>query len=110
VKSTLFTVDDRNRAPESGEATGATDCARALVISERTLHRRLAAEATTFREQREAVRRELAVDLVRTSPRPFKEIATLAGFADPRAFHRAYLRWTGTTPGQDRGRPLPALT
>jgi AraC-like DNA-binding protein len=87
----------------AGEATGAACAARALLISERTLHRRLAAEGTTFREQREAVRRELAIDLVRTSPRPLKEIATLTGFADPRAFHRAYVRWTGTTPGQDRG-------
>jgi AraC-like DNA-binding protein len=87
----------------AGEATSAACAARALLISERTLHRRLAAEGTTFREQREAVRRELAVDLVRTSPRAIKEIATLTGFADPRAFHRAYVRWTGTTPGQDRG-------
>jgi AraC-like DNA-binding protein len=94
----------------AGEATGAACAARALLISERTLHRRLAAEGTTFREQREAVRRELAVDLVRTSPRPIKEIATLTGFGDSRAFHRAYVRWTGTTPGQDRGgRPVATI-
>jgi AraC-like DNA-binding protein len=94
----------------AAETTSAACAARAMLISERTLHRRLAAEGTTFREQREAVRRELAVDLVRTSPRPIKEIATLTGFADPRAFHRAYQRWTGTTPGQDRGgRPVAAI-
>ncbi|MGH3762465.1 AraC family transcriptional regulator ligand-binding domain-containing protein [Actinophytocola sp.] len=91
-----------------GEPTTAAAAARALVLSERTLHRRLAAEGTTFREQREAVRRELALDLVRTSPRPFKEIATLTGFADVRAFYRAYLRWAGTTPGLDRAGTYPA--
>ncbi|HEV7653082.1 MAG TPA: AraC family transcriptional regulator ligand-binding domain-containing protein [Actinophytocola sp.] len=92
----------------AGDAASAACAARALLISERTLHRRLAAEGTTFREQREAVRRELAVDLVRTSRRPIKEIAALTGFADSRAFHRAYVRWTGITPGQDRGGRLVA--
>jgi AraC-like DNA-binding protein len=76
--------------------------ARALTLSDRTLHRRLAEEGTTFREVAESTRRDLAVDLVRDSPRVFKEIASLVGFADPRSFHRAYRRWTGTTPGQDR--------
>lgn len=82
--------------------TTAAEAARALLLSERTLHRRLATEGTTFREESEAVRRELAIDLVRTGVRPVKEIASLVGFADVRAFHRAYLRWTGTTPGRDR--------
>jgi AraC-like DNA-binding protein len=76
--------------------------ARALVLSERTLHRRLAAEGTTFREVAEATRRQLSIDLVRESPRGIKEIASLVGFSDARAFHRAYRRWTGTTPGSDR--------
>jgi AraC-like DNA-binding protein len=86
----------------NGEPPTVAAAARALTLSERTLHRRLAAEDTTFRAVCEATRRQLAVDLVRTSPRAFKEIASLVGFADPRSFHRAYLRWTGTTPGRDR--------
>jgi AraC-like DNA-binding protein len=76
--------------------------AKALTLSERTLHRRLAAERTTFRELTEATRRDLGIHLVRESPRVLKEIATLTGFSDPRAFHRAYRRWTGTTPAHDR--------
>jgi AraC-like DNA-binding protein len=87
----------------AGEPATAPAAARALTVSERTLHRRLAAEGTTFRLVREETRRQYAVDLVRASPRAFKEIASLAGFADSRSFHRAYLRWTGTTPGRDRG-------
>ncbi|MEN3361529.1 MAG: hypothetical protein V7637_5511 [Mycobacteriales bacterium] len=90
---------DRLVAGEPGTAGAA---ARALTVSERTLHRRLAAEATTFRAVCEATRRQFAVDLVRRSPRAVKEIASLVGFADSRSFHRAYLRWTGTTPGRDR--------
>jgi AraC-like DNA-binding protein len=86
----------------SDQPATAAAAARALTVSERTLHRRLAAEGTTFRGVCEATRRQFAVDLVRTSPRAFKEIASLVGFADSRSFHRAYLRWTGTTPGRDR--------
>lgn len=86
----------------TGTPPTAAAAAKALALSERTLHRRLAEEQTTFRTVCEATRRQLATDLVRTSPRAFKEIASLVGFADPRSFHRAYLRWTGTTPGRDR--------
>lgn len=86
----------------TGESTTAAAAARSLALSERTLHRRLAEEGTTFTRVRETTRRQYAVDLVRTTPRALKEIASLVGFADSRAFHRAYLRWTGTTPGQDR--------
>jgi AraC-like DNA-binding protein len=89
----------------AGEPATAAAAARALTVSERTLHRRLAAEGTTFRLVREETRRRFAVELVRGSPRAFKEIASLAGFADSRSFHRAYLRWTGTTPGRDRAAP-----
>ncbi len=86
----------------SGKRLTVASAARALTVSERTLHRRLAAEGATFRGICEDTRRQLAVDLVRTSPRAFKEIASSVGFADSRSFHRAYLRWTGTTPGSDR--------
>ncbi len=86
----------------AGEPGTVSAAARALTVSERTLHRRLADEATTFRAVREATRRQFAVDLVRRSPRTLKEIASLVGFADSRSFHRAYLRWTGSTPGRDR--------
>ncbi|TCO62735.1 AraC family transcriptional regulator [Actinocrispum wychmicini] len=86
----------------SGKPSTVATAAKALAVSERTLHRRLAEEGTTFRSVCEATRRQLATDLVRSSPRAFKEIASLVGFADPRSFHRAYLRWTGTTPGRDR--------
>lgn len=85
-----------------GSRPAVAAAARDLAISERTLHRRLAEEGVTFREVCEDTRRQLAVDLVRTSPRAFKEIASSIGFADSRSFHRAYLRWTGTTPGRDR--------
>ena len=74
---------------------------RALTLSERTLHRRLAAEGTTYRALVERVRRELAEQLVGDPAVGVKEMAARLGFASPRAFHRAYQRWHGTTP---RGR------
>jgi AraC-like DNA-binding protein len=75
--------------------------ARELMVSERTLHRRLAAESTTYRALVDEVRRTLAAELV-TDPRlGLGEISARLGFASPRAFRRAYGRWYGTTP---RGR------
>lgn len=96
-------------AAHTGDRATVAVAARALAISERTLHRRLAEEGTSFRELNDEVRHELAVHLVRTTSRPVREIATTVGFADPRSFQRAYSRWTGTTPGRDRQLQDPQL-
>lgn len=75
--------------------------AHALDISPRTLRRALADEGTSFRALRERWREEhahagLALD--------DDTLAERLGYADARAFRRAFVRWTGETPEQRRRR------
>ena len=76
--------------------------AAALQVSQRTLSRRLAGEGTSFRGLRDAAKRDFAVDRLVKSRQPIDQIASLAGFANTAAFHRAFKAWTGSTPGTYR--------
>jgi AraC-like DNA-binding protein len=69
-----------------------------LGINARTLRRRLADEGTTFFEQLDDVRRQLAVEYVERSSRPLTEVAALLGFGSTSALHKAFRRWTGRGP------------
>jgi AraC-like DNA-binding protein len=72
--------------------------ARALAMSERTLHRRLAAEGTSFAALVSAARRARAARLLGDPRLSCSEVAVLLGYAEPAAFFRAFRRWTGLTP------------
>jgi AraC-like DNA-binding protein len=80
--------------------------ARALGLSARTLRRRLDEEGTSFREVLDAALGTLAKRLVASGDQPIEAAAYAMGFAHPSAFHRAFKRWTGATPGASR--PPPA--
>jgi AraC-like DNA-binding protein len=70
-----------------------------LRMSSRTLSRRLEREGTTFGTVLDQLRRELATRYVGSHDDiAFGEIAFRLGFAHVEAFHRAFKRWTGTTP------------
>lgn len=84
------------RRPDS-RAT-ASSVGRNVGISERTLHRRLRAEGTSFRAILEGVRRELATALLREREVGIAEVAFLLGYSEVTAFHRSFRRWTGLTP------------
>jgi AraC-like DNA-binding protein len=92
------------RLIRQGEGACAPTVARSLHMSRRTLSRRLQHEDTTFADELDAVRREMAMTHVCDSDRPFAEIAYLLGFAHVESFHRAFKRWTGTTPLAQRTR------
>ncbi|WP_156755524.1 AraC family transcriptional regulator [Actinokineospora pegani] len=79
--------------------TAATIAAE-LHIDRRTLHRRLSAEATTFRALREEVRHTLAVEMLTTLRLAIPEVAHRLGYASPSAFTHAFTRWTGTPPSR----------
>jgi AraC-like DNA-binding protein len=79
-----------------------------LALSARSLHRQLAAEGTSYQRLLDGVRCDEAIRQTLEERRPFKAIAAAVGFADPRAFRRAFKRWTGTTPQQFRLRRLSA--
>ena len=72
--------------------------ARELGVSERTMHRRLRAEGTSFRSTLDALRGELAADLLRERHIGIAEIAFVLGYSEPAAFYRSFRRWTGQTP------------
>jgi len=79
--------------------------ARALGTSERTLRRRLAEEEASFEDLLRSIRIALAQRYLRDPGVSVAEIALLLGFSDPTAFHRAFRRWVGETPGAFRTRP-----
>lgn len=75
-----------------------------LGVSPRSLHRQLAAAGTSYQRVLDRLRCAEAVRQAVDRGRPFKAIAAAVGFADQRAFRRAFKRWTGTTPQQFRRR------
>jgi AraC-like DNA-binding protein len=78
--------------------------ARDLGMSERSLRRRLASEATSYRLIVRAALETSAGHLLRDPARTIQSTAEALGFSDAVAFHRAFKRWTGMTPGQYRDR------
>jgi len=86
-----------------GKQTLAMDpLARELGMSTRTLARRLARHETSYHEILDGVRREQADALIDDPEKSLSEIASLLGFSDASAFHRAYVRWNGRTPSSLR--------
>ena len=73
------------------------DVARRLGVSERTLHRRLEADATNFASLVDDARRERALVLVEDPSLGAGELAFLLGYSEPASFFRAFKRWTGQT-------------
>ena len=81
------------------------DAAHALGLSVRSLRRRLTSEGTSFRVLKHSALGSASKALLRDSVRTVQEIASELGFNDVTTFHRAFKRWTGTTPTRFRGTP-----
>lgn len=84
-----------------GEPSAETTAA-ALFITSRTLHRKLAAEDSSFRELLQETRQQLAEDYLRDRRLQLSEIAQLLGYSEQSALSRAFKAWTGQTPAQYR--------
>ena len=83
--------------------------AKALGMSTRSLQRRQQHEGTSFVGVVDGVRRDLALRYLEDQQLTLTEIGYLLGFVELSSFHRAFRRWTGTTPGQfRRGGSQPA--
>ncbi len=80
------------------------EVARALAVSPRTLHRLLRQEGTGFRAVKDALRREIALARVEGTRQGVARIAADLGYAEPSAFFRAFLAWTGESPSARRKR------
>ena len=80
----------------------ADELATQLGMAEQTLRRRLRQESTTYREIKESIRREIAVQKLIGSRMSVHEVAYLVGYSEARAFTRAFHQWTGSSPAQYR--------
>lgn len=102
-RDTVVTVRDQLRTALPA-SPGLNEVAAALHVSPRSLHRLLAEEGANFRQIKDALRRDLALARLAKTDRSIAEIAAELGYADPSAFYRACVEWTGSAPSAYRVR------
>jgi AraC-like DNA-binding protein len=78
------------------------DIAAQLRMHERTLTRRLHEEGTGFQLELDALRCDIARQMLAVSAMPIARIAETLNYASVSAFNRAFKRWTGSTPARWR--------
>ena len=76
---------------------GLETIARRWGMSGRTLHRRLQAEGSSYRQLLAQYRRDSAINRLLNSNCPVGQVALELGMTEP-AFSRAFRQWTGQTP------------
>lgn len=90
------------------------EVASALLLSNRTLQRRLSEAGQSFQMVLDTTRHELARHYLATSAMQIGEIGYLLGFQDPAAFHHAFKGWQGEVPSrfreQAQGKPISKTT
>jgi AraC-like DNA-binding protein len=77
---------------------GLAEVARRMNVSQRTVQRRLGEHETSLRVIADEVRRDQALALL-DGGTAIGAAAFALGFAHAPAFHKAFVRWTGMTPG-----------
>lgn len=98
--STQVTRRLREQSPE--DWPDLEDLALYLHISPATLRRRLEREGTSLQEIKDMLRRDIAVERLKSSKDSISKIASEVGFADTSSFFRAFKKWTGINPGEYR--------
>jgi AraC-like DNA-binding protein len=73
-------------------------------MSTRTLQRKLKQETTSFQQELDTLRVELAQYYLTNTDYTSHQIAFLLGYEEPASFFRAFRTWTGQTPEQGRVR------
>jgi AraC-like DNA-binding protein len=70
--------------------------AKKLALSGRSLQRELNSRGTSYREELDRLRREIALEMV--AREPISDIVAFLRFSESSAFYRAFHRWTGKAP------------
>ncbi|TFF38630.1 AraC family transcriptional regulator [Pseudomonas sp. RIT623] len=73
-------------------------------LSASSFRRQLEREGRSYQQIKDEVRRAMAFELLREGRLSIAEIAGQTGFQEPSAFHRAFKKWTGQSPGSYRAR------
>jgi AraC-like DNA-binding protein len=90
----------RNQIPD--DWPDLDELSRLMNLSAATLQRRLLAEGTNYRQLKDELRRDIAIELFSNSTLTVAEVAARTGFQETSAFHRAFRKWTGASPGMYR--------
>lgn len=106
------TFPQRVRELIAGQLQGGTPSvehtAAQLHVSPRTLRRRLQDEGTTYQQLLDELRHHMALRYLAQPEILTTEVSFLLGFSEPKAFQRAFKRWTGTTPSGYRAKTAPS--
>ena len=78
------------------------EIAELLHMTPQTLRRRLKDEGASFQDIKDQLRRDLAIYYLNDTDLSVQEITEKLGFAETSNFHRAFKKWTGTTPRKYR--------
>jgi AraC-like DNA-binding protein len=73
-----------------------------LKMTPATIRNRLHEEGTSYQSIKDHLRRDLAISYLSHSSRSVMDIALELGFSERSAFHRAFRKWTGASPGEFR--------
>ena len=76
--------------------------AKALGYAPRTLQRKLGDADVSYQQLLDEIRQELSIHYLGEGQIAISEVAFLLGFSEASAFHRAFRRWTGTSPREFR--------
>jgi AraC-like DNA-binding protein len=73
-----------------------------LRMTPATMRRRLHEEGESYQTIKDQLRRDMAIGYLSHSDRTVMDIALELGFSERSAFHRAFRKWTGASPGEFR--------
>jgi len=85
-----------------GEVPDFEGLADEMNMAAATMRRRLHEEGESYQSIKDQLRRDLAISYLSHSSRSVMDIALELGFSERSAFHRAFRKWTGASPGEFR--------
>jgi AraC-like DNA-binding protein len=102
VSSLAARVRRRLRQVLPGPVPDFDRLAREMGMTPATMRRRLQEEGESYQSIKDQLRRDLAISYLSHTRRTVIDIALELGFAERSAFHRAFRKWTGASPGEFR--------